>query len=256
MKVTLANYDSNRIRKRVGFSWLYFFFGPFYLIARLHFEGILLAVIYYYLLPIPGMNYIAGWIGSWGISSQAAETVSQILLFFRSGWNHIEVYLGLILFLFIHLMMSYIGGSCVLRRTIKRKKLAPVTEDDARQLIKWHCVKADVLLSDIPERFLAQQGHNDVVEEVPAPFEWLATSERCRWQGLKHPSKPFYGLQFHPELGRDDFMLRMKKYAHEYADTPERFKEIDEQVKETTVQAIIKNFVDRIVVPHREAKGR
>ena len=147
-----------------------------------------------------------------------------------------------------HLMAEAVGGKVI--------RDASKGESGTFEVILTEQGKADVLLSDIPERFLAQQGHNDVVEEVPAPFEWLATSERCRWQGLKHPSKPFYGLQFHPELGRDDFMLRMKKYAHEYADTPERFKEIDEQVKETTVQAIIKNFVDRIVVPHREAKGR
>lgn len=200
MKVTLANYDSNRIRKRVGFSWLYFFFGPFYLIARLHFEGILLAVIYYYLLPIPGMNYIAGWIGSWGISSQAAETVSQILLFFRSGWNHIEVYLGLILFLSIHLMMSYIGGSCVLRRTIKRKKLAPVTEDDARQLIKWHCVKADVLLSDE----IAERLHlHDQAEEI--------------WQenNMTYTSMLSKSAISHQEAGRNRKMSAETKYNTE-----------------------------------------
>jgi GMP synthase-like glutamine amidotransferase len=81
----------------------------------------------------------------------------------------------------------------------------------------------------------------------------LATSDRCRWQALRHPDKPFYGLQFHPELSRDDFMLRMRKYAHEYATTPERFAEIDEQVKETTLQSVIELFIDKIVMP---ARGR
>jgi GMP synthase (glutamine-hydrolysing) len=147
-----------------------------------------------------------------------------------------------------HLMAEAVGGRVV--------RDASKGESGTFEVVLTELGKSDILLRDFPEKFLAQQGHNDVVEDVPAPFEWLATSERCRWQGLKHPSKPFYGLQFHPELGRDDFMLRMRKYAHEYADTPERFKEIDDQVKETTVQGIIKNFVDKIVVPHRESKNR
>ena len=111
--------------------------------------------------------------------------------------------------------------------------------------------KQDVILGGLPPRFLAQQGHNDVVHDVPAPFIRLAFSERCRWQALRHPEKPFYGLQFHPELSREDFMLRMRKYAHEYADSPERYKEIDEQVKETTLQDVVHRFIDHIVLPHR-----
>lgn len=141
-----------------------------------------------------------------------------------------------------HLMALAVGGRVI--------RDASKGESGTFEVILTEQGKADIVLRDFPERFLAQQGHNDVVEDVPAPFEWLATSERCRWQGLKHPTKPFYGLQFHPELGREDFMLRMRKYAHEYADTPERYKEIDEQVKETTVQGIIRNFIDKIVVPN------
>jgi len=112
--------------------------------------------------------------------------------------------------------------------------------------------RKDTVLGELPERFLAQQGHNDVVDAVPAPFVRLAGSERCEWQAFRHPELPFYGLQFHPELGRDDFMLRMRKYAHEYAQTPEKFQEIDDQVKETTIQAVIDRFIERIVIPHRE----
>lgn len=142
-----------------------------------------------------------------------------------------------------HLMAQAIGG-----RVVRSPEQG---ETGTFEVVLTPEGRADTILGHLPERFLAQQGHNDVVEDVPAPFVWLATSERCRWQGLKHPSKPFYGLQFHPELGRDDFMLRMRKYAHEYASTPDRFRQIDEQVKETRLQSVVEKFIDEIVVPHR-----
>ncbi|CAM9670323.1 unnamed protein product [Phaeothamnion confervicola] len=143
-----------------------------------------------------------------------------------------------------HLMAQAVGGKVVRDPAHGESGTFEVTlSEEGRR---------EPILSELPPSFLAQQGHNDVVMEVPAPFVWLASSERCHWQALRHPEKPFYGFQFHPELGRDDFMLRMRKYAHEYASTPERFKEIDDQVKETKLQSVIRLFVDLVVVPHSE----
>ncbi len=142
-----------------------------------------------------------------------------------------------------HMMAEAVGGKVV---------RSPETgETGSHEVILTEEGRKDPILGHLPDRFLAQQGHNDAVIEVPSPFVWLATSERCRWQGLKHPSKPFYGLQFHPELGRNEFMDRMRKYAHEYAATPERFREIDEQVKETHIYDVVEKFIDTIVIPHR-----
>lgn len=142
-----------------------------------------------------------------------------------------------------HLMAEAVGG-----RVVRSPEQG---ETGTHEVILTEEGRKDCILAHLPERFLAQQGHNDAVEEVPAPFVWLATSERCRWQGLKHPDKPFYGLQFHPELGREDFMVRMRKYAHEYAATPDRYKEIDEQVKETRIQDVVEKFIDQVVAPSR-----
>ena len=142
-----------------------------------------------------------------------------------------------------HLMAKAVGGRVV--RSPERGETGTfevMLTEEGRQ---------DDILGHLPDHFPAQQGHNDVVEDVPAPFVRLASSERCRWQAFKHPDKPFYGLQFHPELGREDFMVRMRKYAHEYAATPDRFREIDEQVKETTIQDVIEKFIDKIVIPNR-----
>src|SRR5690606_30585931 len=97
---------------------------------------------------------------------------------------------------------------------------------------------------ETPARFPAQQGHHDVVLSVPDEFVKLATSDRCPWQAFRHREKPFYGLQFHPELGRDDFMRRMRQYADSYASTPEKYEAIDRQVKPTDNYDVIERWVD------------
>jgi GMP synthase (glutamine-hydrolysing) len=142
-----------------------------------------------------------------------------------------------------HLMAEAVGG-----RVVRSPQQGETGTHEVRLTSEG---RKDPVLRDLPEKFLAQQGHNDVVEDVPAPFVRLAESQRCFWQAFCHPGKPFYGFQFHPELSRADFMLRMHKYAHEYAQTPERFKEIDDQVKETTIQAVVANYIDRIVLQER-----
>lgn len=139
-----------------------------------------------------------------------------------------------------HLMAAAIGG-----RVEKRPEEG---ETGTHEVMLTPEGQADALFRDIPARFGAQQGHHDVVLEVPGPFLRLATSEKCAWQALRHPILPFYGLQFHPELSREDFMLRMRKYRHVYAATPGLYERIDASVKETGVQAVIKNFIDHVVL--------
>lgn len=141
-----------------------------------------------------------------------------------------------------HLMGHAVGGLVQTRPEMSETGTFEVilTEDGQR----------DTILAHLPPRFLAQQGHHDVVVEVPSGFTKLATSERCSWQALRHPEKPFYGLQFHPELRREDFMQRMRIYSQTYASTPEKLAEIDRQVKQTTLEDVIEKFVDQVVLPH------
>lgn len=139
-----------------------------------------------------------------------------------------------------HLMAAAIGG-----RVEKRPEDGETGTHEVELTPEG---EGDVLFRQIPPRFGAQQGHHDVVMEVPGPFVRLATSQKCAWQALRHPTLPFYGLQFHPELSREDFMLRMRKYRHVYAATPGLYERIDASVRETTVQGVIKNFIDHIVL--------
>ena len=183
-----------------------------------------------------------GGTGDYSIAKDHPEFIPPLEDLTRAALERGIPYMGLCYG--FHLMAQAVGGKVVRDPSHGESGTFEVTLSEAG--------RRDPILSELPASFLAQQGHNDVVLEVPLPFVWLASSQRCHWQALKHPEKPFYGFQFHPELGREDFMLRMRKYAHEYASTPERFQEIDEQVKETSLQSVIRLFVDLVVLPHRE----
>ena len=56
------------------------------------------------------------------------------------------------------------------------------------------------LFNDLPEKFQAWESHNDEVKQLPDGFVKLAHSETCQVQAFKHLEKPFYGVQFHPEV--------------------------------------------------------
>jgi GMP synthase (glutamine-hydrolysing) len=57
----------------------------------------------------------------------------------------------------------------------------------------------DDLFKGLPKEFLVWESHNDEVKDAP-DFVILAMSDNCRIQAVKHVKKPFYGVQFHPEV--------------------------------------------------------
>lgn len=106
----------------------------------------------------------------------------------------------------------------------------------------------DPILKQLPHRFPAQQGHHDMVMNMPKDFVRLAFSERCAWQGMRHITKPMYSFQFHPELTRPDLVQRMMTYADVYASEPGKLDKILEAIKDTDVQSVIEKFIDEVVV--------
>jgi GMP synthase (glutamine-hydrolysing) len=60
--------------------------------------------------------------------------------------------------------------------------------------------KKDVIFEGVPKKSIVWESHNDEVTKLPKDFELLASSENCKVQAMKHKNKPFYGLQFHPEV--------------------------------------------------------
>lgn len=67
---------------------------------------------------------------------------------------------------------------------------------------KMECIidEHDDIFKDLPDRFVAWESHNDEVKTLPDGFVVLAHSENCRVQAFRHPDKPYYATQFHPEV--------------------------------------------------------
>ena len=78
-------------------------------------------------------------------------------------------------------------------------KTAPAeTPEFGRMLIEID--EEDELFEGLPKTFNAWESHNDEVKELGDGFVSLAHSANCRIQALKYLKKPFYGVQFHPEV--------------------------------------------------------
>ena len=58
----------------------------------------------------------------------------------------------------------------------------------------------DELFRGLPHEFVVWQSHNDEVTKVPETFQVLAHTKSCPVEAIKVRDRPFYGLQFHPEV--------------------------------------------------------
>lgn len=87
--------------------------------------------------------------------------------------------------------------------------------------------RTDELFGRLPGRFTAQLGHKDRADGLPDGFVHLASSERCRFQALRVPNKPVWGVQFHPEL---DHLANRMRYAH-YLETYSQHMSAEERAR-------------------------
>ncbi len=58
----------------------------------------------------------------------------------------------------------------------------------------------DPLVRGLPAETTVWMSHGDQVHDLPADFVPLATTPTCPFAAARHKSKPFYGVQFHPEV--------------------------------------------------------
>ncbi len=58
----------------------------------------------------------------------------------------------------------------------------------------------DPLVHGLPSEMTVWMSHGDQVHELPAEFIPLATTPTCPYAAARHVSRPFYGVQFHPEV--------------------------------------------------------
>jgi GMP synthase (glutamine-hydrolysing) len=71
--------------------------------------------------------------------------------------------------------------------------------------IQLTILKEDKIFKGVPKKSIVWESHNDEVSKLPKDFELLASSENCEIQAMKHKNKPFYGLQFHPEVEHTEY---------------------------------------------------
>jgi GMP synthase (glutamine-hydrolysing) len=63
-----------------------------------------------------------------------------------------------------------------------------------------HVDDEDDIFIDLPKSFTVWESHNDEVSVLPHNFKVLAHSDNCPVEAFRIEGKPFYGLQFHPEV--------------------------------------------------------
>ena len=58
----------------------------------------------------------------------------------------------------------------------------------------------DAFLHGLPKDTTVWMSHGDQVHDLPDQFVALATTPTCPYAAAKHRTRPFYGVQFHPEV--------------------------------------------------------
>lgn len=67
------------------------------------------------------------------------------------------------------------------------------------------CTEDDPLFKGVSKKSIVWESHNDEVTVLPNDFTNLAESDNCKIQAMRYNKKPFYGLQFHPEVEHTQF---------------------------------------------------
>ena len=76
--------------------------------------------------------------------------------------------------------------------------------------------QGDPLFGDLPQFFVAQQGHKDRASRLPSEAVCFAKSEKAPYQALRIQGKPIYATQFHPELTGASNRQRFERYLDHY----------------------------------------
>lgn len=139
-------------------------------------------------------------------------------------------------------VIEELGGKVILDKANMEMGIIPIELTEA--------AKHDPLVYDLPKTFYAVSGHKERAVQIPEDAILLGQSTLCPYHMIKFIDKPFYGFQFHPEVGRKDLIARITRYQERYLDDQTSLQKIiDEAVHETTESnALVKAFIDRIVL--------
>ena len=109
-------------------------------------------------------------------------------------------------------------ASCWGFQAMARAMGGEVVTDRSRAEVGTHWLeltpegKNDPVFSPLGDRFQVQIGHEDIVTRLPEGATLLASSADIENEAFRFENRPIYCTQFHPELGRDDFLKRIAQY--------------------------------------------
>lgn len=111
--------------------------------------------------------------------------------------------------------------------------------------------QADPLFNPLGASFLAQMGHQDIVDRLPPDAVLLASSNRVENQAFRFAERPIYCTQFHPELDLADLLERLRAYptyVEQIAGVP--FAVFVEACAETPeANTLLTRFVKQVFAP-------
>lgn len=90
-------------------------------------------------------------------------------------------------------------------------------ETGTYEILCTEAAGSDDIFSQLPQAFLAQEGHKDHIVALPPGAVCLATTPTSVNQAFVMPGEHIYGVQFHPELSKHDVATRLAYYRNEYA---------------------------------------
>lgn len=95
-------------------------------------------------------------------------------------------------------VLGICGGHQVIAQAFK----APVAPMGYQEIgyIQVELAGEDPLFDGMQSPLTVYSFHGEEIKEMPAGFEALGSSKRCRIQCMRHRERTLYGVQFHPEL--------------------------------------------------------
>lgn len=138
---------------------------------------------------------------------------------------------------FGHQALAYIlGGKVNHDVTRKQKGFARIYNTEAAQ--------SDPLLCHLSESFISRVNHEDHVDEWPENIVHLCYNSVSEMQAFRHADKPVWGVQFHPEISKEDVEYRYTHFGDTYFATKEEQVDACAHLipSDHDVHDILKNF--------------
>jgi len=92
-------------------------------------------------------------------------------------------------------------GVCFGHQLVAHAFGAEVVKDTRHvlEMVKTTVLAEDPLFDGLRKSLMLLESRYEVVKSLPEGFELLASSATSRIAAMKHPRRPLYGVQFHPE---------------------------------------------------------